>query len=143
MTAIKRESIVAAVTSALAGTTGVSTRIYRSRAEAFARDEAPAIIIEPAADIPRGEPVSTCKIDWTLTIAVIVYTRGAIPDQLAAPIIGSLHSKLMADRTLGGLALDVWPGQVLHQKEQADQTAGWTTCNYTIRYRSSITDLTA
>ena len=143
MTAIKRESIVAAVTSALAGTTGVSTRIYRSRAEAFARDEAPAIIIEPAADVPRGEPVSTCKIDWTLTIAIIVYTRGAIPDQLAAPIIGSLHGKLMADRTLGGLALDVWPGQVLHQKEQADQTAGWTTCNYTIRYRSSITDLTA
>jgi hypothetical protein len=143
MTAIKRESIVAAVTSALAGTTGVSTRIYRSRAEAFARDEAPAIIIEPAADVPRGEPVSTCKIDWTLTIAIIVYTRGAIPDQLAAPIVGSLHAKLMADRTLGGLALDVWPGQVLHQKEQADQTAGWTTCNYTIRYRSSITDLTA
>ena len=143
MTAIKRESIVAAVTSALAGTTGVSTRIYRSRAEAFARDEAPAIIIEPAADVPRGEPVSTCKIDWTLTIAIIVYTRGAIPDQLAAPIVGSLHGKLMADRTLGGLALDVWPGQVLHQKEQADQTAGWTTCNYTIRYRSSITDLTA
>ena len=143
MTAIKRESIVAAVTSALAGTTGVSTRIYRSRAEAFARDEAPAIIIEPAADVPRGEPVSTCKIDWTLTIAIIVYTRGAIPDQLAAPIVGSLHAKLMADRTLGGLALDVWPGQVLHQKEQADQTAGWTTCNYTIRYRTSITDLTA
>ena len=143
MTAIKRESIVAAVTSALAGTTGVSTRIYRSRAEAFARDEAPAIIIEAAADVPRGEPVSTCKIDWTLTIAIIVYTRGAIPDQLAAPIVGSLHAKLMADRTLGGLALDVWPGQVLHQKGQADQTAGWTTCNYTIRYRSSITDLTA
>ena len=75
MTAIKRESIVAAVTSALAGTTGVSTRIYRSRAEAFARDEAPAIIIEPAADVPRGEPVSTCKIDWTLTIAIIVGLR--------------------------------------------------------------------
>jgi hypothetical protein len=81
MTAIKREQIIAAVATALAGTTGVSTRIYRSRAEAFARDEAPAIIIEPAADVPRGEPVSTCKIDWTLTIAVIVYTRGAIPDR--------------------------------------------------------------
>ena len=143
MTAIKREQIIAAVATALVGTTGVSTRIYRSRAEAFARDEAPAIIIEPAADVPRGEPVSTCKIDWTLTVAIIVYTRGAIPDQLAAPIVGSLHSKLMVDRTLGGLALDVWPGQVLHQKEQADQTAGWTTCDYTVRYRTSITDLTA
>ena len=141
MTAIKREQIIAAVATALVGTTGVSTRIYRSRAEAFARDEAPAIIIEPAADVPRGEPVSTCKIDWTLTVAIIVYTRGAIPDQLAAPIVGSLHSKLMADRTLGGLAMDIFPGTVDPQMEKADQPALWTVCTYNVRYRSSVTDL--
>ena len=143
MTAIKREQILAAVATALVGTTGVSTRIYRSRTEAFARNEAPAIVIEPGEDVATSDPLSLCRIDWRLQVIIAVYTRGAIPDQLAAPIVGSLHSKLMADRTLGGLALDVWPGQVLHQKEQADQTAGWTTCNYTVRYRSSITDLTA
>lgn len=143
MTDIKRERILAAVTSALAGTTGVSSRIYRSRVEAFARSEAPAIVIEPVDDVPAQEPVSTCKIDWRLQVNILVHTRGAIPDQLAAPIIASLHSKLMADRTLGGLTLDVWPGTVQHQREQADAAAGWTICTYSVRYRTSTTDLTA
>ena len=42
----RRESILAAMASALAATDGI-TIIYRSRAEAFGRDEAPALIIKP------------------------------------------------------------------------------------------------
>jgi hypothetical protein len=137
----KRESILAAIATTLVGTTGVSTRIYRSRVEAFARNEAPAILIEPGNDNPGDEPVSTCKIDWRLNVTIAVYTRGQIPEQLAGPIVESLHSKLMADRTLGGLAMDTWPGPVDHQKDQADAAAGWTVCTYSVRYRTSVTDL--
>ena len=140
---IKRESILAAIATALDGTVQVGARIYRSRAEAFARNEAPALLIEPGPDTPREEPVSTCKIDWRLSVDVVVYTRGAIPDQLAGPIVADVHSKLMADRTLGGLAMDIWPGPVQHQKDQADAAAGWTVCNYSVRYRTSLTDLSA
>jgi hypothetical protein len=143
MTQIKREQILAAIVTTLANTTGVSTRIYRSRQEAFARAEAPCLLIEPGIDVPSDDPVSTCKIDWTLPVDITVHTRGAIPEQLAAPIIDSLHGKLMADETLGGLAMRIWPGPVNHQREQADATAGWTTCTYTVRYRTSVTDLKA
>jgi hypothetical protein len=143
MTAIKRERIMAAVASALASTTGVGGRVYRSRVEAFARNEAPAIVIEPGNDVPASEPISTCRIDWRLDVLVQIHTRGAIPDQLAAPIVASVHSLLMADQTLGGLALDVWPGTVQHQREQADAAAGWVTCPYSVRYRTSTTDLTS
>jgi hypothetical protein len=143
MTDIKRERILAAVATALASTTGVSGRVYRSRTEAFARNEAPAIVIEPGDDVPSQEPISTCRIDWRLTVNVLVHTRGAIPDQLAAPIVDSLHSKLLADPSLGGLALDVWPSTVQHQREQGDATAGWTVCPYVVRYRTSTTDLTS
>ena len=45
--ATKRERILAKIKTDLAGTTGVGTRIYRSRAEAFTRSETPAIILEP------------------------------------------------------------------------------------------------
>ena len=83
----KRESILAAIASTLAGTTGVGTRIYRSRMEAFARNEAPALVIEPGTDSASEELVSTCKIDWRLPVLIAVYTRGAVPDQLADPII--------------------------------------------------------
>ena len=137
----KRESILAAITATLAGTTGVSTRIYRSRVEAFARNEAPALVIEPGTDSAGEEVVSTCKIDWRLPVLIAVYTRGAIPDQLADPIISSIHSKLMADRTLGGLVMNIWPGTVDPQMEKADQPALWTVCTYNVRYRTSVTDL--
>lgn len=137
----KRESILAAIASTLAGTTGVGTRIYRSRMEAFARNEAPALVIEPGTDSASEELVSTCKIDWRLPVLIAVYTRGAVPDQLADPIISSIHSKLMADRTLGGLGMNIWPGTVDPQMEKADQPALWTVCTYNVRYRTSVTDL--
>lgn len=139
----KREQILAAVATTLAGTTGVSTRIYRSRVEAFARNEAPALVIEPGTDIASEEMVSTCKIDWRLPVVIAVYTRGSIPDQLADPIISSLHTNLMADRTLGGLVMDIWPGSVDPQMEKADQPALWTVCTYQVRYRTSVTDLSS
>ena len=131
----KREQILAAIATTLEDTANVGTRIYRSRVEAFARNEA------PATDSAAEEQVSTCKIDWRLPVLVAVYTRGAIPDQLADPIIASIHSQLMADRTLGGLVMDIWPGTVDPQMEKADQPALWTVCTYNVRYRTSITDL--
>jgi hypothetical protein len=140
---LKRESILAAIATAMAGTTGVGARIYRSRVEAFARTEAPALLIEPTTDTAREEPVSTCKIDWRLNVTIAVYTRGQIPEQLAGPIVEDVHSRLMTDRTLGGLAMDIWPGAVDHQKDQADAAAGWTVLSYSVRYRTTVTDLAA
>jgi hypothetical protein len=140
-TATKREQIMAAVATALVNTTGVGTRIYRSRVEAFSRNESPALVIEPGLDSAASEPVSTCKIDWTFQLIIAVYTRGAIPDQVADPVIKSVHSKLMTDRTLGGLAMDLWPVSVEPQLASADLPALWTVLTYQVRYRSSITDL--
>lgn len=137
--ASKREQIMAAVTATLAGTTGVSTRIYRSRVDAFARAEAPAIVVQPGQD--RALTYSTCKLDWTLDVVVAVYTRGTIPDQLADPIIVSLNSKLMADRTLGGLVMDIVPTVVDPQFDKADQTALWSVCTYQVRYRTDTVNL--
>jgi hypothetical protein len=139
----KREQILAKVATTLAGTTGVSTRIYRSRVEAFQRNEAPALVIEPGIDTAAAEPVSTCKADWTLTVIIAVHTRGGIPDQAADPIIESLHSKLLADRTLGGLVMDIWPISVDPQFDKADTVSCWTVCSYQVRYRTGVTSLSS
>jgi hypothetical protein len=134
----KRELILAAIKTTLDGTVQVGSRIYRSRAEAFARDEAPAIVIEPGNDTSAAEPVSSCKIDWTFTVIIAIYTRDAIPDQAADPIIVDIHSQLMADRTIGGLAMDLWPMMVDPQIDKADVSSGWTVCSWRVRYRSSL-----
>jgi hypothetical protein len=137
----KREQILAAVATKLAPTVGATGRIYRSRQEAFSRNESPAVVIEPGPESAAAEPVSTCKIDWTFTLVVAVYTRGTIPDQAADPVVKSVHSLLMADRGLNGLVMDLWPMGRDPQFEKADLAAVWEVLTYRIRYRTSVTDL--
>jgi hypothetical protein len=136
----RREQILAAIRTALTGTVGVSTRIYRSRVEPMARAESPAIIVEPVSDTPE-QNTSLPTLDWTLRVRVVVIVRGNTPDQLADPTIESLHSKLMADLTLGGLAIDVQPAQVTFNLLEADQPAGVIFCEFDVRYRTSVTSL--
>lgn len=137
--ASKREQILQAITTALAGTTQVSTRIYRSRVDAFARNEAPALVVEGGPE--RCNIVSNCKLDWTMDLIVAIYTRGITPDQLADPIRADVHAKLMANRTIGGLAIDILPTSMDPQLEKADQPALWMVNTYSVRYRTSVTSL--
>ena len=95
--ATRRESILAALASTLAGTTGVSTRIYRSRVEPISRGESPALVLEPISDQANTD-VSFCKTDWSLTVRISIIVRGNIPDQQADPILQSLHSKVKIGR---------------------------------------------
>jgi hypothetical protein len=76
-----------------------------------------------------------------LTVRISVIVRGAIPDQLADPTVESLHSKLMADLTLGGYAIDIQPQAVTFELVEADQPAGVISCDYLIRYRTNVTNL--
>ena len=139
--ATKRETILAAIRTALTGTTGVSARIYRSRVEPLARQESPAIVVEPVNDTAE-QTTSLPMLDWSLTVRVAVIVRGAIPDQLADPIVEDMHSKIMADLTLGGVAMDIRPVSVNFELVEADQPAGVISCDYLIRYRTQNANLT-
>ena len=137
----RRESILAKIKTTLAGTTGVGTRIWRSRVQALARQESPAIVIEPISDSAE-QNTSLPKLDWSLTVRVAVIVRGDVPDQQADATVQSLHSKLMADLTLGSLAYDVQPIGVSFDLVEADQPAGVISCDYLVRYRTALADLT-
>ena len=136
----KRESIMQALFTALSGTTGVSTRIYRSRVEPVARAESPALVLEPVSNTVEQ---NTClpTLDHTLTFRVVVIVRATVPDQSADHIIESLHGKIVADLTLGGLAIDVQPGPTEFTLEQADTPVGVIYCTYRVLYRTSVSDL--
>jgi hypothetical protein len=136
----RRESILATIASSLAGTTGVSTRIYRSRVEPITRGESPAIVVEPISDQANTD-VSFCKTDWSLTVRIAVIVRGIIPDQQADATIESLHAKVMADQTVGGYAMSIEPRGVQFDMVEADQPAGVIACDYLIRYRTAVANL--
>ena len=71
----------------------------------------------------------------------MVIVRGNIPDQLADPIVQSLHSKLTADLTLGGNAMDVQAVSVSWDLVEGDQPTGVVSCDYRVLYRTSYSDL--
>ena len=137
----RRENILAQIATALTGTTGVSTRIYRSRVEPLTRGESPALVIEPISDSAE-QNTSLPKLDWSLTVRVSVIVRGAVPDQQADATVESLHSKMMADLTLSGYAFDVQPVGVSFDLVEADQPAGIISCDFLVRYRTALADLT-
>ena len=136
----KRESILTAIAATLVGTTGVSTRIYRSRVEPITRGESPAIVIEPISDSAQ-QNTALPTLDWSLVVRVAVIVRGNIPDQLADPTVESLHAKMMADLTLGGYAIDVQPQSVSFELVEADQPAGVIACDFLVRYRTEVANL--
>ncbi len=137
----KREQILQAIVAALAGTTGVGSRIYRSRVEPVSRAESPALIIQPIRDVPQ-QNTSLPTTDHTLTFQVLVIVRDPVPDRGADPIIESLHAKLTADLSLGGLAMDVREAPTDFTLEPADLPSGTIQCLYQVLYRTRANDLT-
>ena len=139
--ASKREQILAALKTTLANTTGVGTRIYRSRVEPITRGESPAIVLEPVTDEPSINSATYLKIDWTLRVRIVVIVRGNIPDNVADPTVESLFTKVLNDPTVGGLAKDIRPATQTFEVLDADQPAGLITCEFEIDYRTSYNSL--
>ena len=137
----KRENILAAIKTALANTTGVGTRIYRTRVDPVARAESPAIIIQPVRDV-AVQNTSLPTLDWTMTVRITVIERSDVPDQAADDTIESLHAKVMSDLTLGGYAIDVQPVRTEFEFIEADKPAALISCEYEVRYRTEVDDLT-
>ena len=140
--ATKREQILEKIKTELAGTTGVGTRIYRSRAEAFTKSETPAIIIEPISDTPQDTSSFFNSVTHEFRVRITVVTRGSVPDKVADPTIESLHSKLLSDATLGGLCIDIRASTTSFEILEADQPAGVISCEFDIEYRTLYNSLT-
>ena len=138
--ATKREQILTAITTALATTVGVNGRVYRSRVTAVQRAESPAIVVEPISDTPT-QNTSLPTLDWRMRVRVSVIVRGDVPDQVADPVIESMHAKMVADLTLGGYAIDVQPDEVSFNLYDADQPAGVIFNDYIVQYRTTVASL--
>jgi hypothetical protein len=107
-----------------------------------ARAESAALIVEPVSNVPT-QNTSLPTLDHTLNMRVVIIVRDAVPDQAADPIIESLHSKLMADLTLGGLCIDIQPGPTEFTLEAADTPVGVIFNNFRILYRTQVATLSS
>jgi hypothetical protein len=140
--ASKREDILDAIKTALAGTTGVSTRIYRSRTIPLAqRSQLPALIIEWSDDSCE-QNTSLPTLDWSLNVTVTVLSSGDVPDEQADNTIVSVHAKMCADLTLGGEAIDIQPTTVTFEAIDGDSPIGVTSMGFLVRYRTDVDSIT-
>lgn len=139
--ASKREQIMQRLkTTTLAGTAGVGARIYRSRADKFMPEEAPALNLLADHEEPNENTIG--KVDAKLHIEVQVYHRGNEADRLADPVVEDVHAKLMADTLLGGLAVDVTEDGTSWDFDEADKTALLVRMRYIVWYRHDRNTLT-
>lgn len=139
-----RERIIQEVITRLEGTAGIDGRVFRSRSQAAARGEMPAIVVMPMKD-PADRVISICKVDRFLTLRLAVIVRGDVPDKEADPVLQSAHKLLMPalpsgalDVTLGGLVLDI--SQAGDSFEFAFKE-GVVVSDYLIQYRHAEGDL--
>ena len=140
MTLSKSETILARIATVLSSTTGVSGRVFRDRWEALARSEMPAIVVEPQSE--SDDVLTTTEtLTTSLIVSVDVLISGAPLSTLADPIRVDLHSRLMADATLRGLVISIYPtGRAW---DAVSGELGILRCSYAVRYRTTLADITA
>ncbi len=144
MTTSVREAILAKFQTLLlaAPQTAAGANVYRSRLEALTSGQLPAIIVRPGqSDVPNED--TNGKVNREFEVEVLVLMEGDVPDSLADPTVVGAHAKIMADRTLGSLAIDTSEGPTGPWRfDQAEQDAVEVTLRYNVRYRTSAADLT-
>lgn len=140
MTDTRRELILTAVTTIVSGVSGLANKVFRSRPDAFAREETPVVNIRPMRDTSNANVVPF--LNWTLQVAITLMVRGAIPDRIADPYIASITAALMADRTLGGLCFDIQPVDTYFELQDGDKPMMAVNMVFEITYRTNAGDLT-
>lgn len=126
--------------------------VFEDRQAAFTKAEANAINIslKDAASQTLGDtsPVRSV-LQVVLQIDMSIYTRAEIDAagnsascrQLSSPIWQAAHAALMADPSLGGLAMRTRWVRSAWQAQDADGEAGWATHTYECKCAMREVDL--
>jgi hypothetical protein len=139
MTLSKSERILAAIEAALAPTAGLDGSIARDRYEPVSREECPYLTILPEQE-PHEQGPTLPVLDASMVVQLELSISGRPLSMLADPIRVDIHARLMADRTLGGLAYDLqsigvgWDG--------AAGEIGIVRLRYVVKFRTARADLT-
>lgn len=117
--------------------------LHRSPTVAISREQSPALVMFAEGDAIRER--TNDRLTRDLTIRVIALARAippASPESEADRLLVDAHTALMADRTLGGLALGIREIESEFEIEDADAIAAAIPARYQITYRTLIHDLT-
>jgi hypothetical protein len=139
----RSETILAGAKAILeAGLTGAAAAtVYRDRAEAVARNETPAVVID--WDTQSDSPTTQATLTSTMQLEVDILISGTPLTLLADPIWVKAHELLMAEAT----GVPSLPGVVgiMPTGRQADRASGEIgilRCSYAVTYQTYQLDVT-
>ncbi len=118
----------------------VPASVLRQPTTAIARDQTPALILAIVSDAPVKR--SNDRMERELEVRLTGYARDptdgyAVADELLC----KAHLALLADNTLGGLALSLTEMEADYQADDADVEAIAIPAFYRITYRTLVSDI--
>lgn len=135
-----KERILTYITTQMAGAVGVSGRVYRSRPEAVRKESLPCILINHERSSADPTYTNLSAINWTMQVQITIMNRGLVPDSASDPTFVSVYKLMMANRTLGGLCMDVLPLDDVTEVLPGDYPTLIETLTFACIYRTSATD---
>lgn len=127
----RTEQIAAAITDRLEAA-GLAVRQTTERLYSF--EDLPAIVVVVGTETPR--PVASVGyVYWDLTVALLIGADGDSPTIAPETTRAAAHAALYADRTLGGLVIDLTAGAVNRQIDAENPALGIAEATYHIQYR--------
>jgi hypothetical protein len=128
----KTEQIVNEIVQVLASA-GIRTRSDTDALYSF--EDAPAIVVDVGHETPRPVTGAGGYVYWDLAVTLFIGAEGATPKLAPEATRLQAHQALYADRTLGGLAVDLTAAGVDRQIDQDNPALGVTGASYHIQYR--------
>ena len=138
-----REQILLAVMAAVrTPVESLGATLHRSPTVAISREQCPALVVFPESESITER--ANDRVTRELTVRVVALARAvppAIPETEADRLLTAAHAALMADGTLGGLALGIREQECDWEVEDADAVAAAIPARYRITYRTRAHDL--
>lgn len=135
----KAELITQAIVTALtvpAMSSVPAARVFRDVHGALQADLLPAVAVETGDEDTPDRRTTRHKLRY-LDVNVTVVAKGESPYTEADAALVESFGRLMADRTLGGLALELQEGPTRRERSAAEEQIAAVTKTYRVQYHTT------
>lgn len=139
---VRERIVLAAIAAVRPSVEALGATVHRSPAVAISRDQCPALVVFPETEAITERANDRVSRELTVRLVALVRTAApAVPETEADRLLTAAHFALLADVSLGGLALGIREQDLEWEIEDADAVALALPARYAITYRTLAHDL--
>lgn len=139
-------SVVGALVAQLQAATPVSAHIFRARMRTVPQQFTDAVVVRVQdAQVDPAIGQGTCGI-WATSVAVECYARAAAatsPDVAVDALLEAVVTRLMANRSLGGLVGDLVLSAINYDFDVDGESTACATVTFSIRHATAANSITS